>query len=326
MMCDQNASNGRRRCNVSFPSRKVNTLHTSATVNADDLAVDPFAILGCEEADDAGDIDGQTDTADGRPGGGVLVDLVVVEVDAVGNVLAADGVVHVGLNAAGGDDVDGDLLVAEVDSHAAGEGLNGALGAGVDGVLGDELGLAGDGAHEDHAAANLEVLVRLTGDEELATGVDVEDTVKLLGRDILDVAERDDTRVGHADIELAPDLDGLVEELDGLVDVGDVGLDGHGLAAELLDLLDDLVGCVNGVGVVDNDLGAATCELEGHLGAHTAAGAGDEGDFASELGRVNAQRAGDGIIACRGHCDCVWGSCLTVVVELERLARVVKED
>jgi hypothetical protein len=91
-----------------------NTLHAGSTVNADDLSVDPFTVLGREEADDTGNVDGETDTAEGRPGGGVLVDLVVGEVDTVGNVLAADGVVHVGADTAGGDDVDSDLLVTEV--------------------------------------------------------------------------------------------------------------------------------------------------------------------------------------------------------------------
>ena len=43
-----------------------------------------------------------------------LVDTVVVELVAVGDVLPADGMVHVGLDAAGRDGVDRDLLVAKV--------------------------------------------------------------------------------------------------------------------------------------------------------------------------------------------------------------------
>ena len=84
------------------------------TIDSDDLSVDPFTVLGREEADDTGNVDGETDTAERRPGGSVLVDLVIVEVDTVGDVLAADGVVHVGADTTGGDDVDGDLLVTEV--------------------------------------------------------------------------------------------------------------------------------------------------------------------------------------------------------------------
>jgi hypothetical protein len=43
-----------------------------------------------------------------------LVDALVVELLAVGDVLPAHGVVHVGLDATGGDGIDSDLLVAEV--------------------------------------------------------------------------------------------------------------------------------------------------------------------------------------------------------------------
>jgi hypothetical protein len=136
-------------------------------------------------------------------------------------------------------------------------------------VLGDTLGLAGDGAHQDQAATDLEVLVGLTGDEELASGVDAEDTVELLGGDILDVAEGDDTRVGADNVDLAPDLDGLVEEGDDLVDVGDVGLDGDSLGAGLLDHLTDLLGRLDTVGIVDNDLGTTATKLLGHLTANT---------------------------------------------------------
>lgn len=83
-------------------------------VNANDLAVDPATVVGGQEADDTGNVDGETDTVEGRPGGGVLVDTLVVEFTTAGDVLAADGVVHVGLDTTGGDAVDSDLFVAEV--------------------------------------------------------------------------------------------------------------------------------------------------------------------------------------------------------------------
>jgi len=248
-----------------------NSLHAGGTVNANDLAVDPLTVLGGEEADDAGNVDGLANTLHGRPGLGVLVDLVVGELLTAGDVLAADGVVHVGLDATGGNGVDSDALVARVDGHAADKGLDGTLGTGVDGVLGDALGLTGDGAHQDDAAADGKVLVGLTGDEELAAGVDLEDAVEFLLGDVLEVAEGDDTGVGADNVELAEVLDGLVEELDGLGDLADVGLDGDGVGAVLLDLLDDLVGGVGRVGVVDDDLGTTLSELNGHRLANTTA-------------------------------------------------------
>lgn len=176
--------------------------------------------------------------------------------------------VHVGLDAAGGDGVDGDLLVAAVDGHAAHKGLNGALGARVDGVLGHALGLARDAAHEDDAAVGFEVLVGLSGHEELASRVDVEDAVELLLGHVLEVAERHDARVGHHDVELAKVLLGLGEHGDDLGHVRHVGLDGDRVAAHGLDLGDELVGCLGAVGVVDHHVGTAAGELESRLTAH----------------------------------------------------------
>jgi hypothetical protein len=94
--------------------KHVSTLHACGAIDTDDLSVDPFTILGSEEADNTGNIDGETDTAERGPGSGVLVNLVVGEVGTVGDVLAADGVVHVSLDTTGGNDIDSDLLVTEV--------------------------------------------------------------------------------------------------------------------------------------------------------------------------------------------------------------------
>ena len=47
--------------------------HASRAVNAKDLAVDPLAVLGRQEAHHAGDVDGETDAVEGRPAGRVLV-------------------------------------------------------------------------------------------------------------------------------------------------------------------------------------------------------------------------------------------------------------
>lgn len=39
-------------------------LHASGTVDSENLAVDPLAILRGEEADNTGDVDGETDTVE----------------------------------------------------------------------------------------------------------------------------------------------------------------------------------------------------------------------------------------------------------------------
>lgn len=47
-------------------------LHASSTIDAEHLAVDPFTVLGGEEADNAGDVDGLADAVHWGPGSGVL--------------------------------------------------------------------------------------------------------------------------------------------------------------------------------------------------------------------------------------------------------------
>jgi hypothetical protein len=89
-------------------------LHAGSAVNADDLSVDPVTILRGKEADNAGNVDGLTDTVVGGPCAGVLIDLVVAELVTSGNVLTADSVVHVGLDATRGDTVDGNLLLTSI--------------------------------------------------------------------------------------------------------------------------------------------------------------------------------------------------------------------
>ncbi len=89
-------------------------LHAGSAVNTNDLSVDPIAILRGKEADDTGNVDGLADTVVGRPCAGVLVNLVVAKLITSGNVLAADSVVHVGLDATGGNAVDGNLLLTSV--------------------------------------------------------------------------------------------------------------------------------------------------------------------------------------------------------------------
>jgi hypothetical protein len=92
----------------------ANSLHASSAVNANDLSVDPVTVLGGKEADNAGNVYWLANTVVRGPCLGVLVDLVVAELITAGDVLAADGVVHVGLDTTGSHAVDSDLLLASI--------------------------------------------------------------------------------------------------------------------------------------------------------------------------------------------------------------------
>lgn len=200
-----------------------------------------------------------------------LINSIIIQLRATGNVLPADSVVHIRLDATGRDSIDSDLLVTKVNSHAAHKGLNSTLATTVDSMLWHTLGLTRNAAHQNQPSTNLEGIVRLLGNKELATSVDVENTVKLLGGNVLDVAKGDDTAVGADNVELAPGLLGLGEHGDDLVDIRHVGLDGDGVAAGRLDLGDDFFGRLGAVGVVDDYLCATASELEGHFTADTSA-------------------------------------------------------
>lgn len=100
-----------KRLKEKFKSTS-NLLHAGSAVNSDDLSVDPVAILRGEEADNTGNVDGLANTVVGRPCAGVLIDLVVTEFVTSGNVLPADSVVHIGLDATRSNAVDCNLLLA----------------------------------------------------------------------------------------------------------------------------------------------------------------------------------------------------------------------
>jgi hypothetical protein len=94
--------------------RIVDLLHTRGTIDTDNLAIDPVTILGCQEADNTGNVEGLANTAARRPGSRVLVDLVVGEGCTFRNVLSADSVVHVGLDATRCDAVNRDFLLTSI--------------------------------------------------------------------------------------------------------------------------------------------------------------------------------------------------------------------
>lgn len=178
--------------------------------------------------------------------------------------------------------IDTNMLVTHICAQASNESLDGVLAASVQRVVLWSTSSSSDGRHEDDRSLVLKVLVGLLGNEELRPSVGVEDVVVDLGSDLEKWGEVFLAGVGHDDIETPEGLLALLEESDDVGDLSDIGLDSDGVRTEALDLLDDGVGLVGGFSVVDDNLGATSCELKSNTLADTSTGTSDEGDLALE--------------------------------------------
>jgi len=69
MQSHQNDKSQTQMPSFSYPRYD---LHARSTVNAEDLAVDPLAVLRGKEADNTGNINGETNTVERRPGSSEL--------------------------------------------------------------------------------------------------------------------------------------------------------------------------------------------------------------------------------------------------------------
>ena len=169
--------------------RQSRSLCHSSPTNRNDLPVHPRAILTTQKGNDAADIARQPNPAQHAKLARHLLDLLVRPALAAGDVPPRVLGVHVRLDAPGRDAVDTDAPVAHVLRQAAHERLHRGLAARVQRVVLDRLGLRRDGREHDQPPARGEVLVGLLGDEQLAAGVDSEDAVEFVGRDLGDWGE-----------------------------------------------------------------------------------------------------------------------------------------
>ena len=203
-----------------------------------------------------------------------------------GDVVPGVGGEHVALDTTGAHAVDGDAADAKVGSKSLGHANDGHLGGVVERVVLNAQQTSGDGGHEDQTAVVLEVLPGSLADEELGAGIEVEDLVVDFLGDFLGLVPALHAGVAHDDVDAAKVRLGLLEQPRDFRDLGDIGLDGEtlGSGAELVDLVDDLVGVSLAVGVVDNNVGATAGEVDGDTSANATAGTGDNGDLAFKTG------------------------------------------
>jgi hypothetical protein len=188
------------------------------------------------------------------------------------------GRVHVGVDGAGLDDVDGDAARAEFPRQALGEGGQRGLRQRVDRQPGPARDPVGEVASDvDDAAALAEVQDGGLARQNRGANVDVQEGVDVCERHVLDLGEADDPSVVDEDVQAAERLDGLADGRPDRVRVGAVGLDGDAAAAPLLDGADHPRGGVRRLLVGDGHVGALGGQGLGDCGADAAACTGDEG-------------------------------------------------
>lgn len=247
--------------------------------------INPEAVLGSQEAHNSGNINRISHTAERSDVRERILHLLGTHVLVpAGHIAPCSMSEHVRLDTSGSDGIDAHLLAAHISRQGADESLDGVLATSIQRVVGWATRCGGDGRHQDDGATDLTVLVGLLGDEELRAGVRVEHLVVALWRDFEEGGKVLSAGVGHDDINLAERLLALLEELDNLGDLANVGFDSDSVAAGGLDLLNDFLGRGLAGAVVDDDLGATLCEFDGNATTDTTTGTGHEGDFAVEAG------------------------------------------
>ena len=186
---------------------------------------------------------------------------------------------HVGGDEARGDRVDGHAAPRDLGGDGLGHADQAGLGRGVVGLPGVRA-RSDDRGDVDHApVTGLDHRAqRIPREPEGGREVGADDRVPVLVRELQhDVVARDARVVDereHGPAELLLDL--LEERL--AVTAGDVGVDGLGLAAGLLDGGDDGVGAGLVGAVVDRDGPAVGGQRLGDRRADALGGTGDEGD------------------------------------------------
>src|SRR6188768_3905215 len=116
------------------------------------------------------------------------------------------------------------------------------------------------------------MLHRFLGRKQQAADVDVKDPLVMFDRDGLERLELVDARVVHEDVEPAEGGLGFGDEAGDVSGLGDVALNGDGLAAGGDDLGDNLVSTGLAGGIVDDDGSSGGGEVLGDGGADALGG------------------------------------------------------
>ncbi|KAI3479441.1 hypothetical protein L1887_58459 [Cichorium endivia] len=233
--------------------------------------------------------------------GEVLVGLAGEVADHGGNVVGLEGIDHLlgpdggshGGTGVGGDRVGENVVLLALDAERVGEADDAGLGSRVVGLAKVAVDADGRGGVDDTA-----VLLLLedgpggVADAVGAAEVRVEHGVPLLVRHGGERLVAQDTGIVDDDVDRAKGVDGRLDDLLAVLDRADGG---SGLAARLLDLVDDSGGVLLEE-VVDHHVGAELAEHVGVGTAETGTGAGDEHGLAVETDGAFALVVGLGLL------------------------------
>ena len=190
--------------------------------------------------------------------------------------------VHVGVDRARLQHVDGDATGAEVTRRALGVADDGSLGGDIVGEAGERGAGRNIGADRDDAAAFTHQLRRRAdrGDDAFDIHGTLPGQCRGVGVGIIDRAADGNAGIVDEDVEPAEILGDVLHQL---VDIDGgrlVGFVSAGVDALGFQLGDDGFGLVGGGDITDRDVGAFCCESAGASRADAARTAGDEGYLA----------------------------------------------
>nr|GEU62229.1 hypothetical protein [Tanacetum cinerariifolium] len=193
------------------------------------------------------------------------------------------GRVHVGVDRAGSDVVDGDVARTQVARQAFYQARERGLAHGVSGAADERHALGIGAADVDHAAALFHVRHGRLGGHEDGAHIHGHRGVEILQRKFFDRSQPENAGAVDQDIEAAEARCGLVDGVGQGSGVGGIGVDGNCRPAQRFDLRHQRFGRNGRRTVADGDLGAVAGQAAGSGRADAARTAVDESNFAAEV-------------------------------------------
>ena len=210
-------------------------------------------------------------------------------------ILIGRGRVHLGVDGAGVNRIDGDAASAQFFGDRTRQNRDAGFGRSIDGVL-RKPDLAHDAAHVDDPSTVAQVPSRFADRGERASQVDVHVGVVVGVAEASDGAGFVDARIVDENVESAVILDYVADELSAGVGRCRVGLVGLSRPARLRNRVDDLLRAIGRRVIANGDGRAVAGQTLSRCSADSARSARDEGDFSCEVRHEMRELSGGTIV------------------------------